>query len=138
MKSARTAILVGGTVAGTLDISQACLLFGWDIPKVIAAGLLGPAAIHGGAGMELFGLLLHYCIAFSWATGYYLVSRRLRFLAEYPLVCGLMYGMLVENVMNLVVLPLSRLHSRGPFDLKDLLLGLGVHMVVIVNSPADS
>jgi hypothetical protein len=37
----------------------------------------------------------------------------------------------VEEVMRLVVLPLSALHARGPYELKDLLLGLGVHMVVI-------
>jgi hypothetical protein len=39
--------------------------------------------------------------------------------------------MAVESVMNLIVLPLSALHSRGPYELKDLLLGYGVHMVVI-------
>ena len=33
--------------------------------------------------------------------------------------------------MNLIVLPLSALHARGPYTLHDLLLGLGVHMVVI-------
>ncbi len=39
------AIGIAGFVAGTLDILQACILFGWDIPKVIAAGLLGPGVI---------------------------------------------------------------------------------------------
>jgi hypothetical protein len=52
-------------------------------------------------------------------------------LVEYPLVCGLFFGAAVEQVMNLVVLPLSALHSKGPFELRDLILGLGVHMVVI-------
>ena len=33
--------------------------------------------------------------------------------------------------MNLVVLPLSALHARGPYKLHDLILGLLVHMVVI-------
>ena len=39
--------------------------------------------------------------------------------------------MAVESVMNLIVLPLSALHARGPYELKDLLLGYVVHMVVI-------
>jgi hypothetical protein len=52
-------------------------------------------------------------------------------LKEHPLVCGLFYGAAVEEVMNLIVLPLSALHARGPFKLYDLLLGLGVHMVVV-------
>jgi len=33
--------------------------------------------------------------------------------------------------MNLVVLPLSALHARGPYKLYDLILGLLVHMVVV-------
>ena len=125
------AIAVAGGVAGTLDILQASILFGWDIPKAIAGGLLGPRAIHGGAGMYLLGLALHFFIATSFAGFYYWASRRLHFLVEHPLVCGLAYGAAVEEVMNLIVLPLSALHARGPYELHDLLLGLGVHMVVI-------
>jgi hypothetical protein len=37
----------------------------------------------------------------------------------------------VELVMNLVVLPLSALHARGPYQLHDLLQGLLVHMVMV-------
>jgi hypothetical protein len=43
----------------------------------------------------------------------------------------LFFGAAVQEVMNLVVLPLSALHSRGPYKLDDLILGLLVHMVVI-------
>jgi hypothetical protein len=43
----------------------------------------------------------------------------------------LFFGGAVQEVMNLVVLPLSALHSRGPYKLDDLILGLLVHMVVI-------
>jgi hypothetical protein len=43
----------------------------------------------------------------------------------------LIFGATVDQVMTLVVLPLSALHARGPFRLQDLLLGLAVHMVVI-------
>lgn len=127
----RLAIALGGLLAGTLDILQACTLFGWDIPKVIAAGLLGPGAIKGGAGVYFLGLLLHYFIATSVTAIYYGASRKLTFLLEYPFICGLLYGMAVESVMNLIVLPLSALHARGPYELHDLLLGYGMHMLVI-------
>lgn len=130
-RSAILAIVVGGTIAGALDLIQACILFGWDIPLAIAAGLLGKQAFHGGAGTYILGVLLHFFIAFSVTAIYYAASRRLVFLIEHPLVCGLFFGAAVQEVMNLVVLPLSALHSRGPFELRDLLLGLGVHMVVI-------
>ena len=62
---------------------------------------------------------------------YYAASLRLSFLKEHPLVCGLAFGAAVELVMNLVVLPLSALQARGPYELHDLILGLLVHMVVI-------
>jgi hypothetical protein len=130
-KSALMAIGVGGLVAGSLDLTQACLLFGWNIPHVIAAGLLGRQVIHGGTGTYLLGIALHYFIACSAAAIFYAASRKLRFLVEYPLICGLFFGAAVEEVMNLIVLPLSALHARGPYELQELILGLVVHMVVV-------
>jgi hypothetical protein len=125
------AIAAGGLIAGTLDLLQACTLFGWDIPLFIAAGLLGPKAEHGGIGTYLLGVILHFFIACSAASIYYAASRRLTFLIEHPLVCGLFVGGAVEEVMNLVVLPLSALHARGPYELRDLIQGLAVHMIVV-------
>jgi Na+/alanine symporter len=125
------AIAVGGLIAGTLDLLQASLLFGWDIPLAIAGGLLGPKAFQGGAGTYALGVGLHFFIATSVTAIYYAVSRRLRFLVEHPLICGLFFGAAVEDVMRFVVLPLSGLHARGPYELHDLILGLTVHMVII-------
>jgi hypothetical protein len=130
-RNAVLAIAVGGLTAGALDLTQASILFGARIPLVIAAGLLGRTALHGGAGTYILGVVLHFFIAFSAAAVYYAASRRLGFLKEHPLVCGLFYGAAVEDVMNLVVLPLSALHARGPYKLYDLILGLLVHMVVV-------
>jgi hypothetical protein len=124
-------ILVGGFSAGTLDLLQACILFGWGIPRVIAAGLLGRQAIHGGASTYALGVVLHFFIAGSAAAIYYAFSRKLTFMKEHWIVCGLFFGGAVEQVMNLVVLPLSALHAHGPYEWHDLILGLTVHMVVI-------
>lgn len=130
-KNGLLAIAAGGLIAGTLDLTQACLLFGAKIPLVIAAGLLGPQALQGGAGTYVLGVFLHFFIASSATAIYYGASLRLSFLKEHPLVCGLFYGMAVELVMSYVVLPLSALHARGPYELHDVLLGLLVHMVVV-------
>jgi hypothetical protein len=130
-RNALLAIGVGGAIAGTIDLLQACILFGWDIPLAIAGGLLGKQAFEGGAGTYILGVFLHFFIAFSAASVYYAASRRWAFLIEYPLVCGLFFGGAVQEVMNLVVLPLSALHAKGPYTLHDLILGLVVHMVVI-------
>jgi len=102
------------------------------VPLVIAAGLLGKGALHdGGAGTYALGLFLHFFIAMSVATIYYVASRRLKFLMEHWIVCGLFYGTAVDQVMTLIVLPLSALHAAGPYKLHDVLLGIIVHSVVI-------
>ena len=46
-------------------------------------------------------------------------------------MCGLFYGAAVDQVMTLIVLPLSALHARSPYKLHDLIQGLLVHMLVI-------
>jgi len=130
-RNALLAIAVGGLIAGALDITQAIILFGKKVPLLIAGGLLGRGAFHGGAGTYALGLFLHFFIAMSVATIYYAASRRLRFLIEHPLVCGLFYGAAVDQVMTLIVLPLSALHAAGPYKLHDLILGIIVHSIVI-------
>src|SRR5271169_2414316 len=91
-RNALLAIAVGGLIAGALDLLQASILFGWDIPLTIAAGLLGQQAIHGGAGTYVLGVFLHFFIACSAAAVYYAASRKLGFLKEHALVCGLFFG----------------------------------------------
>jgi len=130
-RRALLAIGAGGLIAGTLDLTQAFILFGRRVPLVIAAGLLGRPALQGGTATYVLGVLLHFFIAFSAAAVYYAASRSLAFLKEHPLVCGLFYGIAVELVMGYVVLPLSALQDRGPYELHDVLQGLVVHMVVV-------
>lgn len=71
---------------------------------------------------------MHFFIAFFAAGVYYAASRKLEFLKHHPLVCGLFYGIAIFLVMNLIVLPLSGLHSKGPYLLAGLIQGLLVHM----------
>jgi hypothetical protein len=124
-------ILVGGGIAGALDLTSAFLSYGANVPRVIAAGLLGRQAIHDGLLAWICGVFLHFFIAFSAATVYCLTSRRLGFLREHWLVCGMFYGISVFLVMSLVVLPLSALHSAGPYQLRSLIQGILVHMFII-------
>jgi hypothetical protein len=124
-------ILAGGAVAGALDITGAFITIGWGVCRNIAAGILGPAAKHGGIGTWFLGLFLHFFIAVTIAAIYCLSSRRLLFLREYFFVCGLFYGIAVWLVMNLVVLPLSAKHLRGPFELHAMIQGILVHMFLI-------
>jgi hypothetical protein len=130
-RNAFLAITIGGLSAGLIDLAQALILFGTRVPFGIAAGLIGRQAAHeGGVAIYALGIFLHFFIATSAATVYYVASRWLE-LTEHWFICGLVYGAIVDQVMTLIVLPLSALHARGPFKLNDLILGIGVHMITV-------
>jgi hypothetical protein len=131
IRKAVLAIGAGGLIAGTLDLGETLVVFGARSPLAIAAGMLGQNAFRGGAAIYILGVLLHYLIVFSAAAIYFAASRRLHFLIEYRLICGLFFGGAIDAVMRLVVLPLSALHARGPYQYHDLVLGLVVHMVLV-------
>lgn len=125
-------ILFGGISVGILDVIPAFLSFGLKAPQGVAAGLIGPsAAFQGGALTWLLGMLLHFFIAFAAAVIYCFVGRKLDFLADHWIVCGLFYGMAVFLFMNFVVLPLSALHMAGPYQRRWLIEGILGNMVEI-------
>jgi uncharacterized membrane protein YagU involved in acid resistance len=67
----------------------------------------------GGVQTAVLGVILHFVIALDAATVYYLASRKLTFLLNRAVNCGLIYGALVYLFMNIVVLPLSAT-PKGP------------------------
>ncbi|HET8647044.1 MAG TPA: hypothetical protein VFO85_16225, partial [Vicinamibacteria bacterium] len=89
------AILLGGLVAGTMDITAAILLYArrgvppLRILQSVASGLLGRAAFTGGVPTAALGLALHFFIATTAAAVYVLAARRLP-LARWPLVGGVL------------------------------------------------
>lgn len=124
-------IVVGGGIAGLLDMTSAYISFGRYMPIGIAGGLIGAAARHVSAGQYILGLAIHYFIAFSAAAAYCLASRKLPFLRENFLVCGLFYGIGFFLFMQLVVLPLSAYHAMGPYTYRGLVEGVLAHMFLI-------
>jgi hypothetical protein len=126
-----TPILVGGFVAGLLDMTSAYITFGRYMPLGIAGGLIGPAARHPAVGTYILGLLLHYLIAFSAAAVYCLASTKLAFLREHFFICGAFYGIGFFLFMQLVVLPLSAYHAMGPYTYRGLMEGILAHIFLI-------
>ena len=124
-------ILVGGSVAGLLDMTSAYITFGRYMPIGIAGGIVGAAGRHLNAGQYVLGLCIHYFIAFSAATVYCLASKKLDFLRDHFFVCGIFYGIAVFLVMQLVVLPLSAYHAMGPYQYRGLVQGLLAHIFLI-------
>jgi len=131
-------ILLGGLIAGTLDISYACI-FSYirrgTRPSVVlqsvASGALGRSAYEGGAKTAALGLAFHFLIALIAAAVYYFASRVLRFMVTQTVICGILYGVFVYLFMNCVVLRLSAIHSTTwpwSYPWPALIGGLLIHM----------
>ncbi len=129
-------LIVGGTIAGILDILAAFALSAWfggtpvGVLQGIARGLLGPAALEGGAPTALLGLVLHFLIAFAAAAVYCAASRVLPVLIRHAVACGLAYAVAVYLFMNLVVVPLSRAPAGS--SRPDVVVALiAIHMLCV-------
>ena len=105
-------ILLAGLVAGTLDILAAIVLLAnmnaAGTLKFIASGVFGKAAFDGGPAMVALGAVFHYTIAAAFAAAYFLAYPRLEWLRRNKWISGVLYGVIVWSVMNLVVVPLSQ------------------------------
>ena len=105
------AIVVGGLIAGVLDLTYAIVVYSPHhpilVPQTIATGVLGAKSYQGGIASAALGTVLHFVIAFGAATVYYLASRKLKFLVRRAVPFGMLYGAAVYLFMHLIVLPLS-------------------------------
>ena len=135
MRTAVRAIAITGLIVGAMDITSAfilAILRGSTVTRLlqfVASGLIGPSAFQGGTATAALGLALHFVIAFGVVIVFYIASRRLRVLRDYAVASGLVYGLIVFGVMNLVVLPLSA--ARPRHSLTGDLIQIGIHMFVI-------
>ena len=136
-RSAVLFVIAGGLLAGTFDITYACVFWGVKagvsperIFQSVAAGLLGRASFSGGARTAVLGLFLHYFIATTMSVVYYLVSRWWPALHRRPWFFGPAYGALLYLIMNYVVLPLSRALPSSK-NLLWIILSVLVHMFLI-------
>lgn len=106
-----SAIFVGGLIVGAVDLLYAIAVYSPRhpilVPQTIASGILGPKSYQGGVPAALLGVVLQFVIALGAASVYYLASRKLTFLVNRAILCGLIYGALVYAFMHVFVLPLS-------------------------------
>jgi len=108
-------ILITTLVAGSLDILLA-FLNAWisngvtptRVLQYIASGYFGTEAFAGGSGMALWGLLFHYLVALVFTTVFFFLFAKSGFLLRHKVLTAIGYGLLIWVVMNLVVLPMSR------------------------------
>ena len=143
------AILLGGLIAGTLDISYACI-FSYlrrgvrpiAVLQSVASGALGPTASEGGIKTALLGLCFHFLIALIATSVYYFASRKIGFMVTHAVISGILYGVCVYLVMYGLVFRFSAIHSTKypwqypwPLLVGNLLihmLGIGLPIALVV------
>ena len=81
-----------------------------------------------GPMVAVAGLFFHYCIAFIWAAIFFQIYPRISFLAHNRLVTGLLLGLFIWLVMNLVVLPLSNV---PPLRFNPVRVSLGIVILML-------
>ncbi|MCD2425595.1 hypothetical protein LQ567_22620 [Niabella pedocola] len=130
-------ILKAGMLAGTLDILAAFLHFFLATGKnplfifrYIASALLGPMAFSGGPEMYVAGLLLHYLVAFAFTLFFFWLYPRLNILRRNPVATGIFYGLFIWVVMNLIVVPLSRI-GTFPNKVSGMLINAAILILAI-------
>ncbi|HEX8489599.1 MAG TPA: hypothetical protein VF626_01155 [Chthoniobacterales bacterium] len=135
MRAAVRAVAVTGLIVGTMDIISAIIIALWRgstatrLLQFVASGLLGPQAFQGGTATAALGLALHFFIAFTLVIIFYAARRSVGFVRQHAVASGIIYGLAVYAVMNLVVLPLSAARPRHSFT--GDLIQIGIHMFVI-------
>jgi uncharacterized membrane protein YagU involved in acid resistance len=136
-RAAYRAIVWGGLIAGVLDLTAAFVtnymrgLGPIGILQSIASGLLGTDSYKGGLKTAALGAVLHFFIAFTAATVFYLASRKFHFLVQRAVISGLLYGVAVYLFMNLIVLPLSAFPHKIRFSSSAVVTGLIIHMLCV-------
>ena len=119
-----TTVLIGGLIAGALDITYAFIVYGplsygmspVEVLHSVASGWLGgDAANAGGTATALLGLATHFMIATIMAAVFVRLAMRWPALTRNAVVWGLIYGFGLYLVMSYLVVPLSAAHKSQHF-----------------------
>jgi uncharacterized membrane protein YagU involved in acid resistance len=128
------AVLLGGFVAGALDIAFAISFAAYNgtpplrLLQIVASGAFGKAALAGGPAMAGVGLALHFLMSIVWAGAFVAAVRLRPSVARRPFASGVAFGIIVFLVMRLVVLPLSAFPFPVTFKPVATALDLMSHM----------
>lgn len=123
-------IVLAGLLVGSLDITAALVQFyiktGKDpliVLKYIASAVFGKSAYSSGNVMAVWGLLLHFLIAFIWTILFFLIYPKLRLLSWNRVVTGILYGIFIWIMMTQLVVPMTKV-SAGAFNLKEAIIAV--------------
>lgn len=106
-------IAAAGLLSGTLDICSA-FLYSYikksTMPQTVLQNISKVAfgkERFGEVWMQnITGLLMHYVIAFGWTILFFLLYPRMKWMSRNRILTGIVYGLFVWTMMNVVLLPL--------------------------------
>ena len=134
-------VVKAAIVVGTLDIVAAFIYFYlstgnkdvFTVLRYIASGVFGKEAHKGGSAMIIAGLIFHYIIALTFTLFFFWLYRRLTFLSKNMVLTGIVYGLFIWAVMNLLVVPFSKIGSR-PFNLRNASIN-AIILIICIGIP---
>lgn len=135
-------IIIAGLLAGILDMAAAFLNYmiatgknPAGVLKYIASGVFGKAAFRGNETMAVWGFVFHMGIALSFAFLFFLLCLKLTWVYKNKWLAGVIYGIVVWAIMNLLVVPLSNA-PHIPFNAAKSLLAV-VILIVCIGLPVS-
>lgn len=130
-------IIRAGLLVGTLDILTAFVHYylktgnnPLGVLQYVASGMFGKEAFLPGYTMFWAGLFLHYIIAFAFTIFFFWLFPKLNFVSKHKVLTGVLYGLFIWSVMNLIVVPLSKIPAR-PFNVTNALINVAILVVCI-------
>jgi len=137
-KNVLLTILWVGFLVGLLDLTSAFIqtkiMFPARSPfgvlRYIASAVFGKERANSDDSMYFFGALFHFIIAYSFTTVFFLVYPHTRLLSKNRLLTGLFYGLIIWAIMNLIIVPQTKIGSR-PFVLKNASIAAGILIIAI-------
>ena len=141
-KSFFASALTAGLIAGTLDITAACIhaytksgVMPAQVLKGVASGAFDPKTFSSGTLLAVCGLLIHFFIAISFTFFFFILAKQIPSLVKYPIPIGILYGVFVWATMRFIILPyLSRLNPKpivGKEAITNAAIAAGILVVCI-------
>lgn len=137
----KTATIVkAGLIAGTLDILSAFFYYyiktqknPVNILKYITTQVFGKTFFTNESAKAAMGLLIHYVIAFIWTIIFFIIYPHIKFFFKSRILTGLVYGIIIWVIMNLVIVPLGTL-PKAPFNLSSAIINMLI-LIIAVGTP---
>ena len=109
--------------------------------QFIASTAVGKVAFTS-ANYAWLGLAMHACVSIAWGIGYNYLAQSQRSLKAQPVISGLVFGLVVYVVMQLVLFSVGALAITGASQIivgivaHTVFFGLPVALVTRAQSPA--